>query len=114
MQHLLQGHYKMARIRINDTTIRVAQILDAAVQLAEEHGYTNVTREAIAEVVCCSPGLVSKHMGNMNVLRRSIVSAAIVRENLAIVAQAIVDKHPKMNNADDDLKRRAMAFMIGE
>jgi AcrR family transcriptional regulator len=104
----------MARTRINDTTIRVAQILDAAVTLAEEHGYNNITREAIAEVVGCSPGLVSKHMGTMLTLKRSIVSAAIARENLTIVAQALVDKHPKMNNADDDLKRRAMAFMLGE
>lgn len=104
----------MARTRINDTSMRVAQILDAAVQLAEEHGYTHVTREMIADMVACSPGLISKHMGTMQNLRRSIVSAAIARENLAIVAQALVDKHPKMNNACDDLKRRAMAFVCGE
>jgi len=97
----------MTRIRHNDTGIRKAQILDAAVTLSEKHGYTNITREQIATAAQCSVGLVSKHMGTMEVLRRAIVSAAIARENLHILAQALVNHHPKAMRAPLELRQRA-------
>jgi len=103
----------MSRKRL-DVEVRKTQILDAAVILATEHGYTKVSRDAIATAANCSVGLVSLHFGTMLLLKRAIVSAAIDRENLTIIAQAIVERHPKINNASDDLKRRAMSFILGE
>ena len=103
----------MSRKRL-DVTIRKSQILDAAMVLAEEFGYTNISRGAIAGAADCSVGLVSLHFGTMPSVKRAIVSAAINRENLVIIAQAMVDRHPKVNNAPDELKRRALAFILGE
>ena len=99
------------RTRYDDTSIRETQILDAAVKLSEKHGYSNVTREQVANAAGCSVGLVSRHMGTMENLRRSIVSAAISQENLIILAQALVNNHPKALRAPQELRHRA-ALML--
>ena len=104
----------MARKRYDDTTVRSDQILDAAITLAVAFGYDKVTREQIAMTADCSVGLVSKYYGTMLQLKRAIVSAAIVRENLTIIAQALVDNHTKVKSAPDELKRRAMSHVLGE
>lgn len=101
----------MTRIRHDDTSIRVAEILQAAMKLSEKYGYTHVTREQVAQSANCSVGLVSRHMGTMENLRRSIVSAAIANENLVILAQALVNNHPKALRAPQELRHRA-ALML--
>jgi len=101
----------MSRVRHDDTSIRVAEILLAAVKLSEKYGYTNVTREQVAQGAKCSVGLVSKYMGTMDNMRRSIVSAAIAQENLTILAQALVNNHPKALRAPQELRHRAAAVL---
>ena len=89
------------------------QILDAAVELSEKHGYEHVTREQIATKCGVATGSVSKHLGTMIDLRRAVVSAAIARKNLNIIAQALVRKHPKIKNIPQSLKEEAFATIIG-
>ena len=101
----------MSRVRHDDVTIRVNEILSAALTLSEKYGYTHVTREQVAHAAKCSVGLVSKHMGTMENLRRSIVSAAISQENLTILAQALVNNHPKALRAPQELRHRAAAVL---
>ena len=88
-------------------------LLDAALRLAEEHGYYHVTREQIADATGSSPGNISRIFGTMPELKRAIVSAAIVRENLPILAQALVMKHPKAMRAPEALRRAAVATIGG-
>jgi len=88
-------------------------LLEAAIKLAEEHGYLHVTRKQIADATGSSPTNVSVIFGTMPELKRAIVSAAIARGNLPILAQALVMKHPKAMRAPEALRRAAAATIGG-
>lgn len=92
---------------------RKQQILTAAVTEARQHGYRNVTREAIAQRAGCAAGLVSHYFGTMVDLKRAIMSEAIRTRELRIVAQGIADGHPKAKRAPDDLKLEALKYLMG-
>jgi AcrR family transcriptional regulator len=92
---------------------RKQSILSAAVIEARQHGYANVTREAIAQRATCATGLVSHYFGTMVDLKRAIMSEAIRTRELHIVAQGIANGHPKAKRAPDDLKLEALKHLMG-
>jgi AcrR family transcriptional regulator len=104
---------QMKRQRLAPTT-RKSQILDAAMALAAEIGYQKVTREAIAVRAGCAPGLVSVYFGNMNDLRRSIISAAIARRDLKVLAQGLAAGESKAKRAPEELKQQAVQLLMAE
>lgn len=90
---------------------RTAQILAAALKLSVKSGYTNVTREAIAEAAKVAPGLVSHHMGTMPVLRRDIMREAVRTECLRVIAQGLAARDPHAYKASPELQARALASL---
>lgn len=97
----------MSRTRLKPAD-RKADILDAAVSLAAKHGYANVTRDQIGHELGCAPSLVSHYFPTMQQLRRAIISAAIARRVLVVLAQGIVAREPKALAAPAELKTEAM------
>lgn len=57
--------------------IRREQILDAAVCVAIDKGYSNMSRIAIANKAGCANGQVSRVWGTMGQLRRSVMRAVV-------------------------------------
>jgi AcrR family transcriptional regulator len=96
------------RLPAND---RRAQILDEALRCAEVYGYTNITRQMVADRLGLAPGLVSHYFGTMDDLRRDVMRHAIKRENLRVVAQGVIAGHPVAMRAPRDLKSRALAAL---
>jgi AcrR family transcriptional regulator len=92
---------------------RKQSILSAAMTEAKHHGYTNVTREAIAQRATCAPALVSFYFGTMVDLKRAIMSEAIRTRELRIVAQGIADGHPKAKRAPEELRLEALQYLMG-
>lgn len=90
---------------------RKAEILAAALVSARRHGYRSVSRETIAERAGCSPALVSAYFGTMKRLRRAIMSAAVARGDLPVLAQGLVAGDAKARSAPDELKRAALRSM---
>ena len=88
------------------------RILGAAMTEATQRGYAHVTREAIAQRAETSPALVSHYFGTMVTMRRAIMSEAIRARHLRIVAQGLLDKHPKAKRAPDELKAAALAEVM--
>ena len=91
---------------------RREHILGVAMDIAIKQGYDAVTRERIAEQGGISTGLVSKVFNTMNQLHRAVMRAAIYRGELSIVAHGIAHGCRIAHGADDDLKRKAMDWMI--
>lgn len=87
---------------------RKEQILDAAILLARKQGYTHLTRLDIANVTGLSEGLVSKYFGTMPQMRRAILSAAIVRQDLVVIAQGLVAREAKVLKLPEATRRLAM------
>ena len=93
---------------------RRRQILFAALLVAQEPGgYSKLTREAVAQQVPCSEGLVSQYFGTMIAFKRTIVRAAIADQNLSIIAQALAIGDRNAQKATKGLKAKALATLAG-
>lgn len=90
------------------------QILTAAIKVAgRPGGWAKLTRDAVAKEAGCAEGLPSKYFGTMISFRRAIMRAAIVAENLAVIAQGLAAGDKCAQNADESLKRRALETLAG-
>ena len=88
---------------------RKLEILNAAIKVAgRPGGWGKLTRDAVAKEAGCADGLVSKYFGTMISFRRSIMRAAIVAENLAVIAQGLAAGDKCAQKADESLKRKAL------
>lgn len=88
-------------------TERTKQILDVALELAEEHGYTHISREQIAKNAGVSATLVSAYFGTMPRLRSAVMQAAVRRENAILIAQGLVQRDDIARKAPIELKAAA-------
>lgn len=84
------------------------KILGVAMQLANLHGFGNVTRNMIAARAEIATGSVSYHFKSMRKLEAAMVERAIETENLKVLGQAIGRKHPLGTKAPEALQRRAV------
>ncbi len=89
-----------------------SHVLDVAVALARIDGYRHVTREELAKSAGVSVGMISKYFGTMVHLRRAIMSAAVSRGDLVIIAQGLVVGDPKARVAPDSIKRQAVNALL--
>lgn len=96
------------RMHPND---RKKHILESALAIAERDGFTNVTRNKIAEHANISPTLIHKYYGSMETLRNSIMVIAIHRAILPVIAQGIAVKNEYALNIPDALKQHALVSL---
>lgn len=93
---------------------RKQQILNAAIKVAAKPGgYSKLTRAAVAECVGCSEGLISKYFGTMISFKRAIMRAAIVAEELGVIAQGLAAGDKCAMKAPSELKARALNTLAG-
>lgn len=97
---------------INTDKMR-ASILSTAMQLANLHGFGNVTRDMLANRMEIACGSVSYHWKGMRKLEAAMVERAVETENLKILGQAIAAKHPLALKAPDELRKRAALSTAG-
>ncbi len=93
---------------------RKYEILTAALAVAARPGgWSKLTRAAVAKEAGCAEGLPSKYFGTMVSFRRAIMRAAIVAENLAVIAQGLAAGDKCAQKADPELKARALNTLAG-
>lgn len=92
--------------------IRKEEILAAALPLASERGYTNITRDRIALAAGVSGSAVQYHFGTMAKLRTELMRYAVKQRNPRVVAQGLAVRDRQAAKADDDLKRQARETML--
>ena len=93
---------------------RKLEILNAAIKVAgRPGGWSKMTRDAVAREAQCAEGLVSKYFGTMVTFRRSIMRAAIVAEELGVIAQGLAAGDKCAQKADESLKRKALETLAG-
>lgn len=91
---------------------RDERILNAAIELAEADSFQWITREAVAERAGVSPATVSNAFGTVADLKRAVLSAAIERRLLPIIAEGWGARHPIIMDAPKELLREALAAAI--
>ena len=82
-------------------------LIDSALEVAKTEGYTRMTREQIATQAGCSTGIVSKYLGTMPAMRRTIMRAAVHGGVHAVIVQGLAVRDPHALAASDTDKRQA-------
>lgn len=90
------------------------RILNAALQLAREHGYSNIDRGQIAERVPCSRGSINYYFNTINQLQRAVLGEAIRVTDLTIIAQALMRNETRALKLPDSVKRAAVGSLLNE
>lgn len=90
---------------------RREQILKAAVDLARDKGYHNLTRDGVAVVAGVSFGLVTRYFGTIDTLKQKVMSAAITLEVPEIIAHGLASGDPIARSAPVALKEKAVALI---
>ncbi len=91
---------------------RDSRILNAAMECAEADGYQWITREQVAAAAGVSVGTINTAYGTMRELKRAVLTAAVERRNLALIAQGLADRHSIVMEAPEALRREAAAHMV--
>ena len=94
------------------TTYSRHDILSEALKLSHEIGYNKVTREVLSKRASCSPAQISHMFGTILHLHRAIISAAIARKDLIVLAQGLAFNHAKAIAAPQELKVLAAGSLV--
>jgi AcrR family transcriptional regulator len=86
-------------------------ILQAAIMLAKQEGFRNISRAAIAKRAGSAEATVSYHFGTMDEMRTAIMAAAIEQEIPEIVAQGLAARYVPARKAPEALKRKAVRVL---
>ena len=89
-------------------------LIDSALEVAKTEGYTRMTRDQIAAQAGCSTGIVSKYLGTMPAMRRTIMRAAVHGGVHAVIVQGLAVRDPHAMAASDTDKRQAWKGVTGE
>ena len=92
------------------------RILKAAVELAQRPGgWSTLTRSGIAGAADCSDGLVSKHLGSMDCVRREVAHYAVRNQIVSIISQSLAahDGYVVKTWLPKALKMKALKALVG-
>ena len=87
---------------------RKRQILDAAVEVAREHGYIKMTREQVTSRIGVSPSLIRKYYITLLDLQDAVMREAVRLGIPEIVLQGLAAKDPIAHGAPASLKAAAL------
>jgi len=87
---------------------RRTEILQAAVELAQVHGYSRITRNQVAHRVNISSGLIRNYFPTLGALRSAVMAEAVRVGNAVIVLQGLSVKDPAAESAPKSLKEKAL------
>jgi AcrR family transcriptional regulator len=90
---------------------RTELILSAAVEVAREKGFFNVTRENVAAKAGCSVGIITLRFKTMPALRSAVMRRAVRDKVLPIIGQGVAAGDKIANNAPPSLRKQAVASL---
>ena len=93
--------------------IKKQRILNAAMSVAIDKGYRNVTRDDVALAAKVSAGSVSGYFTDMQGLRDAMMQESIRLEILPIIRQGLAFCDPLANNAPGELRIKALSYNAG-
>lgn len=90
---------------------RRAELLDAALHIAERIGADKVTHDLVAQHAEVTRTLVIHYFGTAPQLRRDIMRAAVKRRIVSVVARGIALRDSHALKADEALREQALAYL---
>lgn len=87
--------------KVTNTTVRMtpdqrkAVVLHAAVEAARKYGYATMGLREVADIAECSHPLILRYYRSISELRDAVVERAVKTKDYAVLAQALVNNHPR-------------------
>lgn len=85
------------------------KILDQAFVIAHRDGLLAVNSVQLAKDLSMARSVIHYHYENMPALINSVVELAVEKEDLSIIRDAILLRHPAINKMDPTLRQRAFS-----
>lgn len=104
------GDFDVKRGRVKGD-LRKEQILNVAVRLSKDVGYTNITRQHIADDIGISMGAITTYF-TMPQLRKQIMRRAVQGGVIEVIAQGIANKDNQAMKAPEELKKQAVELLL--
>jgi|SRR5690606_5627829 len=101
----------MTRQRL-DPEIRKQQILDAAINISIQKGYRQLTRQAVANKLCCAGALINHYYGDIDSLRDIVLKTAIEKEIMPILAENYGTRGKETSNLSPALKEKVINYLM--
>lgn len=89
------------------------EILQAAIQVAERDGWSNMTRDAIANHAGVAMGSVNAYYGTLKQLRRAVMRAAVRQQHHRIIAQGLALGDKDALKAPRWVREAAVSKIVG-
>lgn len=83
-------------------------ILNAAVGLAKERPYYQLTQSDVCKAAACSKGLVTYHFESMSMLHVAIIQHAIQHSIFRIIGHAMTQGHNLVSNLPQSIRVAAI------
>lgn len=99
----------MSRLKPDE---RYKQLLDSAVEVAEQCGFNKMTHVLVALKAKVSKATVFNYFKTIDQLRDDVMQVAIERELLPVIAAGVVSRNIKALNTPVELKQKAMASIV--
>ena len=109
-ENIPEFSYSVSKTRANPV-LRKDHILNIAVLLSKEVGYTRITRDRVAEAAGVSVGLVTRYFGTMGQLKTAIMRRAIKQGITEVIAQGLANGDEHAKKADPQLKEKAIKLL---
>ena len=93
-------------------TDRKAKLVTAALHIATSEGYNRISFDDVARRAKCSKSLVMHYFSTMPKLRRAIMSAAVAKGHLPVIAQGLAARDSKALAAPEVLRRAALDSLL--
>lgn len=90
---------------------RKRMLIDAALVLAGEVGYKNITMEALTAAAGVSRTLYARYFTTVGQFRVDVMRAAVKRGNLRVIAQGLAAQDPHAMDAPHDVRIAAAATL---
>jgi AcrR family transcriptional regulator len=90
---------------------RKQELLEVAIHLAKEVGYSHITRNEVARRAGVAYGLVTLYFKTIENLKRLVVKEAIKREIVQILAQALARKETLTRKLNPDLLEKVIRHL---
>jgi len=97
--------------KFEHATVGRVELLDAAIHLAQDINYCEITREQLATAAGCATGTVSNTFGSMSDFKAALMREAIARQSPGIIAQGLCHKCPIARSAPAALKSYAATLI---
>lgn len=92
--------------------VRKEQLMEAAVKLAHQHGYNNLRRTDIAEMVGVAGSTINHYWGTVVQLKRAVMRMAVKNKDLVIIAQGLALNDKQAKKAPKSLRDEAIKGLI--